>query len=106
MPYPVFFLFSIVLTKHLVSFIICITSSLVILSCQHILSNCLKIHFSIASNLLTSALRNVPVSHLYNITCYTSIFTILFFNDLLSPFGRSSFLLLNAAFACAILVYT
>src|SRR3989442_489693 len=96
----------IVLIRYLSSLTLANTSSLCILSLQVIFSNPLHNHTSNASNLLISSCSNVHVSHPYNTTGHTSTFTILFFNVILSPFVKSSFLLLNASFAIAILTFT
>src|SRR3989441_13281147 len=82
------------------------TSSLRILSLQLIFFNPLHNHTSNASNLLISSCNSVHVSHPYNTTGHTSTFTILFFNVILNPFVKSSFLLLNPSFAIAILTFT
>src|SRR5688572_16077929 len=105
-PIQFFFLSRIVFTRHLFCPTIDNTSSFFILSCQHNLSSLLQSHISRASNLSISALRSVHVSHPYNTTGHTSTFTSLVFNILLSPFVKSFFLLLNASFASAILVFT
>src|SRR2546425_691286 len=63
-------------------------------------------HASNAFNLLISSCNNVHVSHPYNTTGQINTFTILFFNLLLNPFVKDSFLLLNASFAIAILTFT
>src|SRR5688572_17637928 len=106
MLYPVLLLSRIVFTRHFFCPTIYNTSSFFILSCQHTLSSFLQIHISRASNLSISALPSVHVSHPYNTTGHTSTFTSLVSNVLLSPFVRSSFLLLNASFVSAILVFT
>src|SRR5688572_17891932 len=102
-PIQFFFLSRIIFTRHLFCPTIDNTSSFFILSCQHTLSSLLQIHISRASNLSISALRSVHVSHPYNTT---STFTSLVFNAHVNSFVRSSFLLLNASFASAILVFT
>ena len=68
--------------------------------------NPLHNHTFNASTQLISSCSNVHVSHPYNTTGHTNTFTILVFNYLLNPFVKSSFFLLNASFAIAILVFT
>src|SRR5206468_3617471 len=82
------------LTKYLSSLTLTKTSSL------------LQNHASNAFNLLISSCNDVHVSHPYNTTSQTSTFTILFFNLLLNPFVKNSFLLLNVSFAIAIVTFT
>src|SRR6266516_4612243 len=65
-PIQFFFLFVIVSIRHLFSFTIVNTSSLLILSTQLIFSNPLHNHISSACNLLISSCSNVHVSHPYN----------------------------------------
>src|SRR6267154_1915095 len=91
-------------------------TSLFIHHCQYLIisyfilsayfSSPLHNHISSACNLLISSCSNVQVSHPYNTTGHTNTFTILFFNFLLNPFVKSSFLLLNASSVIAILVFT
>src|SRR6185436_11477214 len=105
-PTQFFFLWRIVSIKHLDSFTIVKTSSLLILSLQFTFSNFLHSHISSASNLSFSSFFSVHVSHPYIATGHTNTLTILFFNVPLNPPVKNSFLLLNASFANAILVLT
>src|SRR6267154_2360699 len=106
MSYPVLLPLTCRLIKQLLSSTLFNTSSFLALSLQLTFSNPLHNHISNACSLLISSCNNVHVSHPYITTGHTNTFTILFFSVLLSPFVKSSFLLLNASFAIAILVLT
>src|SRR5207248_8013636 len=104
-PIQFFFLWRIVLIKHLFSSTLFNTTSFLTLSLQFTFSIFLHNHISSASNLSIPAASNVHVSHPYNTTGHNSTFIILFFSALLNPFVKSSFLLLKAFFAIAILAF-
>src|SRR4029077_13689202 len=82
------------------------TSTFVFLSCQLTFSVLLHTHTSKAFSLSTTSLFIVHVSQPYNATEHTNVLTIRFFKSLFKPFVKSSFELLKATFAIAILALT
>src|SRR2546425_12894356 len=61
---------------------------------------CLQCFYSVDFHLVTT----FHVLHTYHTTGHTNTFIIIFFNILLNPFVKSSFLLLNASFAITVLL--
>src|SRR4029077_15739984 len=77
-----------------------------LLSCQLTFSILVHTHISKAFSLSTTSLFIVHVSQPYNATDHTNVLTIRFFKSLFKPFVKSSFELLKATFAIAILAFT
>ena len=90
----------------LLSFTLCRTSSLLILSTQVIFYTLLQIHISMACNLFLSAWVIVHVCDVYNTTLHNTLFTILFFNSILKLPVISFFLFINACLPSAVLCRT
>src|SRR5579864_3160914 len=106
--YPIqfFFRFTIACTKHLPSPTAASTSTFVFLSCQLTFPILLHTHISKAFSLSTTSLFIVHVPQPYNATDHTNVLTIRLFKSFFKPFVRSSFELLKATFAIAILAFT